>query len=378
MADSRSSSPTTSFRSAHALAESWGAGAKSCLDQLGDVSGHTLGFLYVTEELAADFSSVLTFLRGATRIPHWVGASAPGVCALGAVYRDKPAISVLTAPFSKELFRLLPLMTEDLSPLAPLDGWVAKYRPVFGVAHADPRNRLGPELVSALAEDLEVYLVGGLVSGTNDGVLLSDAIGGQGISGVLFAPEIAVATGLSQGCAPIGPTHRIGDCDRNVVMELDGRLALDVFKADIGEVLARDLRRVGGFIHAALPVKGSDMGDYMVRNIMAVDPAKGWIAVGDKIETGDSLMFVRRDAEAARADLARMAQAVKRRLGAKPRGALYYSCTARGASLFGADDVEIRLLSEILGDIPLAGIYANGEICHNRLYGYTGVLTLFA
>ena len=31
-----------------------------------------------------------------------------------------------------------------------------------------------------------------------------------------------------------------------------------------------------------------------------------------------------------------------------------------------------------LGDVPLAGFYANGEISHNRLYGYTGVLTLFS
>ena len=34
-------------------------------------------------------------------------------------------------------------------------------------------------------------------------------------------------------------------------------------------------------------------------------------------------------------------------------------------------------IKDALGDVPLAGFFANGEICNNRLYGYTGVLTLF-
>ena len=35
------------------------------------------------------------------------------------------------------------------------------------------------------------------------------------------------------------------------------------------------------------------------------------------------------------------------------------------------------MIRERLGDIPLAGFFAGGEISHDRLYGYTGVLTLF-
>ena len=45
--------------------------------------------------------------------------------------------------------------------------------------------------------------------------------------------------------------------------------------------------------------------------------------------------------------------------------------------MFGEPHRELELISEILGEIPLAGFYANGEIAGNRLYGYTGVLTLF-
>jgi small ligand-binding sensory domain FIST len=45
--------------------------------------------------------------------------------------------------------------------------------------------------------------------------------------------------------------------------------------------------------------------------------------------------------------------------------------------MFGTPNSELGLISDALGDFPLVGFFANGEISHDRLYGYTGVLTLF-
>ena len=45
--------------------------------------------------------------------------------------------------------------------------------------------------------------------------------------------------------------------------------------------------------------------------------------------------------------------------------------------MFGDSGVETGLIRETLGDFPLIGFFANGEICRDRLYGHTGVLTLF-
>ncbi len=53
------------------------------------------------------------------------------------------------------------------------------------------------------------------------------------------------------------------------------------------------------------------------------------------------------------------------------------SCVARGPNLFGPDSEELKMIRDELGDIPLVGFFANGEISNNRLYGYTGVLALF-
>jgi small ligand-binding sensory domain FIST len=188
---------------------------------------------------------------------------------------------------------------------------------------------------------------------------------------------VTVATGISQGCSPIGPRHEISEADRNVLITLDGQPALDVLRRDVGEVLARDLSRIGGYIFAALPIEGSDTGDYLVRNLTGIDTRQGLLAIGDWVRTGGQVMFCRRDADSAREDLRRMLERLTRDLGAPPRGAIYVSCLGRGVNLFGPLSAELGTLHDALGDVPLVGFYANGEIHHQRLYGYTGVLTLF-
>ena len=151
-----------------------------------------------------------------------------------------------------------------------------------------------------------------------------------------------------------------------------------MLKEDIGEVLARDLRRIGSYIFAALPVLGSDTADYLVRNLTGIDQETGAIAIGEMVETGDPIMFCRRDPDTAVEDLKRMLKDLKRRTGdGTIKGGLYFSCVARGPNQFGPDSAELSTIRDELGEFPLAGLFANGEISNDRLYGYTGVLALF-
>jgi small ligand-binding sensory domain FIST len=88
-------------------------------------------------------------------------------------------------------------------------------------------------------------------------------------------------------------------------------------------------------------------------------------------------MFCKRDTKTAHEDMKRMLESIRKGMYARPRGGVYYSCMGRGASLFGPNSEELKLIREALGEFPLVGFFCNGEISHNRLYGYTGVLTLF-
>jgi len=248
--------------------------------------------------------------------------------------------------------------------------------PPLGVVHADPRNPQLAQLVTGLADAVSGFLVGGLASSRGAMDQVAGEVVHGGVSGVLFAPDVAIATGLSQGCSPIGPVRTVTAARQNVLFEIDGRPALEMFKSDIGEVLARQLEKVAGYIHAAFPVTGDDTGDYLVRNLIGIDPERGWLAVGEQVSPGDRILFVRRDRAAAEEDLVRMIRRLKRGAAA-PKAGLYFSCVARGPNMFGPDSAELRILRRELGDFPLVGMFCNGEISKNRLYGYTGVLTLF-
>ena len=56
---------------------------------------------------------------------------------------------------------------------------------------------------------------------------------------------------------------------------------------------------------------------------------------------------------------------------------MYVSCAGRGGPHFGGPSAELQIVRRALGDVPLVGFFAGGEIARNHLYGYTGVLTVF-
>ncbi|MBV8537647.1 MAG: FIST C-terminal domain-containing protein [Alphaproteobacteria bacterium] len=379
------------FAAAHARGETdadWGRLALDCVTQLGPAADQAeLGFLYVTDALAAHLPNIVALLRQSTGVKTWAGSVGVGIAASGAEYFDCPAMAVLVAALPKDAWRLIPNLErpdseQGVAPLAPVKQWADAQAggpmsgPPLGVVHADPRNPQLAQLVTGLADAVSGFLVGGLASSRGAMDQVAGEVVHGGVSGVLFAPDVAIATGLSQGCSPIGPVRTVTAARQNVLFEIDGRPALEMFKSDIGEVLARQLEKVAGYIHAAFPVTGDDTGDYLVRNLIGIDPERGWLAVGEQVSPGDRILFVRRDRAAAEEDLVRMIRRLKRGAAA-PKAGLYFSCVARGPNMFGPDSAELRILRRELGDFPLVGMFCNGEISKNRLYGYTGVLTLF-
>jgi small ligand-binding sensory domain FIST len=367
------------FRAAHVQGAGWAEVAKACADALLPLpEGASLGFLYVTEGLANDLGSILTFLRERTRVQHWVGTVGLGVCGAGHEYFQVPAASALVASWPESAFRVFGPQSAGRLRASSDGTWLAETQPTFGVVHGDPRDGRVAQTVAALSADAGLYLVGGLAASSGGPPRqIAERVVEGGVSGVVLSPDIAVATGVTQGCSPIGPVRRVTEARENIVMAIDERPALEVFKEDIGELLARDLRKVAGRIFAGIPVRGSDTGDYLVRNLMGIDTERQWLAVAERMSPGDPILFCRRDAASALEDLKRMLGGLKRRAPTPPKAGLYFSCVARGPNLFGSDSEELKTIRDALGDFPLAGFFGNGEIAHDRLYGYTGVLALF-
>ncbi len=376
--------PASAFKAGHGAGADWGSAVKACMDSLeAPPEGANLGLLYATDALAGDLTSVLTFLRERTNIEHWVGNIGFGVAASGVEYHDRSALSVLTAALPEAAFRVLAPVSNQAGADAiqvfaeQQADWLAQHQGLFGVVHGDPRIQTIAEIVALAAARSSGFLVGGLTASRGPHHQIAERVIEAGLSGVLFTPEIPVAVGLSQGCSLIGAARTITEAEGDVIAAIDGRPALEVFKEEIGELLAHDLRRVGGYIFAAFPIADSDTGDYLVRNLTGIDPNQGWISVAEPVEAGRRIQFCRRDHDAALTDLKRMVRDVKARAGAAPKAGLYFSCIARGPSLFRSESEELRLIEAELGEIPLAGFFGNGEIFNNRLYTFTGVLALF-
>ena len=365
------------FRFAHATDADWQVAANECLAQLGGPPA-SLGFLYVTDLYADHIGDILEFFRQRTGVAHWVGTVGIGICVSGREYLDEPALAVMLGEFAPGSFQVLSGIrtAKDIGLKRFQCGERAAN---FAIVHADPRNNEVPELIAGIAGKVESgFVVGGLSSSRRQNPQIADKITEGGVSGVLFAEDVTVATRLTQGCSPVGPKHVITQAQRNIIVRIDDRPALDVLKEDIGEGMARDLNRLGGTIFAGLPIAGTDTGDYLVRNLVGIDPARGIVAIGDVVENGSQIMFCRRDMAAATEDMTRMLESMQKGLYSKPRGGVYYSCLGRGANLFGPDSEELKMIEAAFGEFPLVGFFCNGEISHNRLYGYTGVLTLFA
>ena len=365
-------------RLAQATDGSWEAMAQSVAGELGSLDpDNTVGLVYLSDRLAADFAATIALLKDSTGLRHWVGTLGYGVAATGAEYYDRPAIVAMALPMAADRFRIVEPCGEGADSLEGHGAWIARTSPMLGLFHAGAGTpNLMQDLIT-LGETTGCFLVGGLTASRAASLAVADRIATDALSGVMFAGAVPVATAIAQGCAPLGPIHRVTRADRNVVFELDNRPALTVLFDDLGVTDLAGLKAQADMLNAALPVEHSDRNEYLVRNILAVDPDRGLIVLGDVMSNGAPLLFCRRDRAAAVADMRTMLGDIADRLPGTARAAVYVTCVARGPNLFGEKSEEIALINEVLGPVPLVGFFANGEIFNGRLHGYTGVLTVF-
>jgi len=383
------------FIAVDAAHSNWQTAVDDCLAQLLDTlqrQGHTpaahpytLGWLYLTDYLAPDAEQILQRVR--ERLPGiaWTGATGIGIAVNGVEYIDTPALAVMLAPLSRESFRLF-------SGRRPLDPDEAGFKPHTAQVHADGNAPELQELLKELAERVHTgYLFGGLPSSRNETLQIADEVFSGGLSGVAFDDSVDVISRVTQGSQPVGPMRMITRADDNLVITLEHEPALDCALNDLGLPQDMDTETMAQTFASTLiglRIPGDDRSspprrfgpDTMVRHIVGIDPANRMLAVAEEVQAGMNMAFCRRDASAAMADLIDIATEIRDEAALSDRqisGAVYISCAGRGGRHFGAPHAELRAIRNVLGDLPLVGFFAGGEIARERLYGYTGVLTVF-
>jgi small ligand-binding sensory domain FIST len=250
---------------------------------------------------------------------------------------------------------------------------------------------LDPEpLLATLARELPgVTVVGG--GSTEDGSVgetfqfCGDVVSSNAVAGMLLAGDFAIDLGAANACAPIGPTHRVTAVRDNIILELDGRRAWDVF-AEVAGPLASDQARALAFVFIGIPLTpGADRigrGNFFVRNITGVSPEHGAIAVAHRPKLGDMIGFVLRDGERSRTELKATLDAMASRIAQPPAFGLYFDCVSRGSGLYGMPDHDSAYIGQYLGPVPLAGFFTGFEIGpmgdSTGLLQYCGVLALIS
>ncbi len=340
-----------------------------------------LGFIYLSDSLARRMELIRAALSDNTPQVVWIGSVARAICATGVeYYGDDPALALMVLDIDPELYRLLPPPVDTHQPWSlELHRWAVEREYLFGLIHGDPNDRLTLPLVESLATMGQGgFINGGLSSAVEKhDPIYANAIHHGGISGVLFDPQLPLLTDHTQGIRMRGGWHTITYAEGNLLAQLDGQPVLEVVQREIPEALTRPLPQVMQQFMVAFPSQGSDREEYLIRNLMGIDQEGGVLAIADHLEAYERLRFGQRDSATAWHDLQQMLQRLKQRLGNRTiRGGIYINCLGRGRFQFEAG-AELRQIEAVLGTFPLIGFFANGEFYHNRLYGYTGILTLF-
>ncbi|MBL8344587.1 MAG: FIST C-terminal domain-containing protein [Rubrivivax sp.] len=398
----------------------------------------TLGWVYLTDAYAAAAGPLLAALRQRWPGVAFVGTVGIGVCASGVEYFDEPGLVVMLAALPRDQFQVFsgtaglrgahspaqsaatalvhadpstPDLAELLAELA--DRTETGY--LFGGVSASRRQ--------------QVQIADGVFEGGLSGVAFGDGVHvvsrvTQGCTPLGPVHRITASDGtvvLSLDGRPALP-----ELLRDLQLLSTGDAGEALQPRALREAVPRLRRTLVGLTEppagapaaglAARPAaaqRGSFGEEVRVRHLIGVDPGRKAFAIAEGVRPGMGLSFCERDVAAARRDLVRMCTEVReefetraealrpvtpaaqsaagaaaaatpglRRAAEGPAapgmlGAIYVSCSGRGGPHFGGPSAELQLVRHALGDVPLVGFFAAGEIAHRQLYGYTGVLTVF-
>ncbi|ACB52736.1 unknown [Crocosphaera subtropica ATCC 51142] len=208
----------------------------------------------------------------------------------------------------------------------------------------------------------------------------------QGTVGLALSGDITIDTIVAQGCRPIGQPYQVVKGERNIILELsqngETRSPLDCLR-ELMESLDESDRQLAqhslfvGVVRDEFK-QNLQSGDFLIRNLLGIDPKLGAIAVGDRVRPGQRLQFHLRDAQTSADDLETLLKAYRQ--STSIQGALMFSCLGRGQTLYQMPNFDSQLFANYFSGVPLGGFFCNGEIGpvgrETFLHGYTSVFAL--
>lgn len=361
-----------------------------------DLSGQPpdLTVVFVSHHHRAAFAELASQLQARLKTKILIGCGGEFIAGGSREVEGRAALSVWTAIMPGAT--LIPFqVTFEATPDGLItSGWPDEFADqtaaravlMLGEPHTTPVDAV----IERLAEELPgTPLVGGMASGgrgPGQNVLFfnSEACG-EGAVGVGIFGGPRVASVVSQGCRPVGPNFVITKARDNVVQELGGKPALIRLQEVYGALPEHDQALLQAGPHLGLVMNEQrdsfGLGDYLIANILGGDTNTGAIAVGSLVRVGQTVRLHVRDATTAHDEMSELLERHTKDRG-PTHGALLFSCNGRGTRLFPESHHDAATIRTLLGNIPLAGFFAAGELgpvgTKNYIHGYTASIVCFS
>ncbi|MEO1375575.1 MAG: FIST N-terminal domain-containing protein [Cyanobacteria bacterium J06635_10] len=361
-----------------------------------------LGIAFISSAFTSEYSRFLPLLRQQLDVPVLIGCSGCGVVGTNSwgeaqELEAQAALSLTLAylpdvnihPFHIQADQLPDL---DSSPNAWMDliGVPPSPTPQFILLSSNFSGGINDLLKGLDFAYPGSVTVGGQASGgmgNSIALFYNDKLYTEGTVGVALTGNISLDTIVAQGCRPIGTPYQINKCDRNIILELEEQVPLILLRdliANLSEsekILAQHSLSVGVAMNEFK--QNLQPGDFLIRNILGVDPTLGAIAVGDYLRPGQRIQFHLRDAQTSAQDLEFLLNKYQKELASESSpcyGALIFSCLGRGEGLYQKPNFDSALFQRYIKDIPLGGFFCGGEIGpiggSTFLHGYTSVFAI--
>ena len=326
----------------------------------------------------------------------FIGCPGETIVANGREIENSPALSLWlgrwSAPVQATPFHLSVEQTSDGFSLLGWPDELVEATPADSVLLmlADPFTFPVDEFLEQVNENhAGLRAVGGMASGGGQpGVhrlLLGDRVIIDGAVGALLQGVPGCRSIVSQGCRPIGKPLVVTKARENHILELGGKTPLVHLQHLWNELSARDQDLVQRGLHLGVVIneyqETFQRGDFLVRNVLGIDRNTGALGVADRVRVGQTVQFHVRDAATADEDLRMLLQMDAKLHESPPHGALLFSCNGRGTRLFAQPNHDAGVIQELLGPVPMAGFFAQGELGpvggQNFIHGFTASVLLF-
>jgi small ligand-binding sensory domain FIST len=367
-----------------------------------------LAVAFVSHHHGPHFGALAASLCKYLGTENLIGCTGESIAGDSRELEDQPALSLWLAHLPGAQVERFHLQFERTPDGGTFVGWpeidAAPSDDSSAISHdtllllGEPYSCPADALLERLNEDSPgVQVLGGMASGGHEPGMNRVMCGphefGTGAA-VVRLRGARVRPIVSQGCRPIGNRFVITKADRNVLLGLGGKPPLEQFRGIYAELPNHEQMLVRNGLHVGVVTDeyrdDYSRGDFLVRNVVGVDPESGAIAIGDYARVGTTVQFHLRDAASADEDLRELLAAYRKRrlaeLGGDDSlqpcaGALLFTCNGRGTRLFEQPHHDAAAVQNILGPLPLAGFFAQGELGpigpRNYLHGFTASIAVF-